>query len=213
MKILLTAFEPFGGETVNPAAEAAALLPGEMDGAEIVRLSVPVAFGKSIQTVLSAIDREKPDAVLCVGQAGGRAALTPERVAINISDASMPDQEGYTPRDESVCPDGPAAYFSTLPIRAMTEAIQAAGVPAQISDSAGTYVCNHLMYGVLHHLHTVCPDTLGGFLHVPYLHEQALRHPGSPGLSREDIARGLEAALRVVIQTLRQKNDEAKKSL
>lgn len=200
MKILLTAFEPFGGETVNPAQEAAALVKNEIAGAEIVKISVPVVFGKSIETVLRAMEKEQPDAVLCLGQAGGRAGLTPERVAINLDDASMPDNGGNRPVDQPIFPDGPAAYFSTLPIKAMVSAIRQAGVPASVSNSAGAYVCNHLMYGVLYHIVRSFPAMRGGFMHVPYLHEQVLTRPGTPSLSREDMVKGIEAALKAIAE-------------
>ena len=200
MKILLTAFEPFGGETVNPAQEAAALVKNEIAGAEIVKISVPVVFGKSIETVLQAMEKERPDAVLCLGQAGGRAGLTPERVAINLNDASMPDNGGNRPVDQPIFPDGPAAYFSTLPVKAMVSAIRQAGVPASLSNSAGAYVCNHLMYGVLYHIARSFPAMRGGFMHVPYLHEQVLTRPGTPSLSREDMVKGIEAALKAIAE-------------
>ena len=200
MKILLTAFEPFGGETVNPAQEAAALVKNEIAGAEIVKISVPVVFWKSIETVLRAMEKERPDAVLCLGQAGGRAGLTPERVAINLDDASIPDNAGNRPVDQPIFPDGPAAYFSTLPVKAMVSAIRQAGVPASVSNSAGAYVCNHLMYGVLYHIARSFPAMRGGFMHVPYLHEQVLTRPGTPSLSREDMVKGIEAALKAIAE-------------
>ncbi len=152
MKILLTAFEPFGGEAINPAQEAVNAIPERVAGARIVKLAVPTVFGRSIETVYEAMKRERPDAVLCVGQAGGRAELTVERVAINLIDAEIPDNEGLQPRDTPVFPDGPAAYFASLPVRAMAESIKGAGVPARISYTAGTFVCNQLMYGVLYYI-------------------------------------------------------------
>lgn len=200
MKILLTAFEPFGGEKINPAQEAMRLVPDETAGAEIVKISVPVVFGKSIETVLQAMEREKPDAVLCLGQAGGRTGLTPERIAINVEDARIPDGEGNRPVDKPVYADGPAAYLSSLPVRAMEAAVREAGIPAYLSSSAGTYVCNHLMYGVLYHIEKSFPGTRGGFMHVPYAHEQAAERPGTPSFSLRDIAAGVEAALRAVAE-------------
>ena len=150
MKILVTAFEPFGGERVNPAQEAVAKIGARCHGAEIVKVSVPVVFGEAIETVYTAMKAEQPDVVLCVGQAGGRSAVTPERVAINVNDAGSPDNKGNQPVDEPVFADGAAAYFSTLPIKRIVERVRAAGVPAGVSNSAGTYVCNNLMYGVLY---------------------------------------------------------------
>lgn len=195
MKILLTAFEPFGGESVNPAWEAVRTVKAPA-GAELIRLQVPTVYGRTGETVLDAVRRERPDAVLCVGQAAGRAALTPERVAINCRDAAIPDNAGQRPTDEPVVPGGPAAYFSTLPVRAMTEAIRAAGVPAGISNTAGTFVCNDLLYALLHGLAREYPGIRGGFIHVPCLPEQAARRAdGTPFLPLSEIVRGLEAAL------------------
>ena len=201
MKILLTAFEPFGGEAVNPAQEAVTLVPEEVAGTQIVKITVPVVFSRAIETVCDAIDREIPDAVLCIGQAGGRFTLTPERVAINIDDARIPDNAGNRPVDRPIATEGPAAYFATLPVKAMVEAIQRAGIPASLSNSAGTYVCNHLMYGVLHYLACCHPEIKGGFMHVPYLHEQVKDKPNTPSLSKEEIAKGIEAALEAIVET------------
>jgi len=151
-------------------------------------------FGKSIETVTEAIDRQQPDAVLCIGQAGGRPDLTPERIAINIDDARIPDNEGRQLLDTPVVPGGPAAYFSTLPVKAMAAAIREAGLPASVSNTAGTFVCNHLMYGVLHHLAIHCPQVRGGFMHVPFIPSQVTHRP-APSMAVTDIARGIEAAV------------------
>lgn len=192
MKLLLTAFDPFGGGTINPALEAVKLV-GVVAGVDIIKLEVPTVFGTSVDTVISAIEKHLPDAVLCVGQAGGRTGLTPERVAINIDDARIPDNEGHQPVDRPIAAEGPAAYFSTLPVKAMTAAIRQAGLPSDLSNTAGTFVCNHLMYGVLHHLAKHHPAIRSGFLHVPFLPQQ-----GSPSLPLEDIARGIEAAIAAI---------------
>ena len=198
MKILLTAFEPFGGERINPALEAVKLVADKIGAAEIVKLEVPTVFGKCIAAVAEAIERERPEAVLCIGQAGGRSALTPERVAINVDDARIPDNEGDQPLDRPIFPDGPAAYFATLPVKAMVEAIRAAGIPASLSNTAGTFVCNHLMYGVLYTLEKRFPGVRGGFLHVPYAPEQVVDKPGQPSMSIQLIARGIEAAIAAI---------------
>lgn len=195
MKILLTAFEPFGGDTVNPAQEAVRLVPDTVAGAQIVKLDVPVVVGKSVTVVRDAMEREQPDAVLCIGQAGGRIGLTPERVAINIDDARIPDNEGNQPIDQPVFADGAPAYFSNLPVKAMVAAIREAGVPASLSNSAGTFVCNHLMYGVLYHIAKSWPQMRGGFMHVPFLHEQIMNRPNTPSLSTQDIVTGICAAI------------------
>ena len=201
MKILLTAFEPFGGEKINPAKEALALVPDEVAGARIIKMEVPVVFGKAIEIVHQAMKREKPDAVLCVGQAGGRAGITPERVAINMDDARIPDNAGNQPVDMPIFPDGAPAYFSSLPVKAMTQMIRDAGIPASLSNTAGTYVCNHLMYGVLYHIDRSFPGMKGGFMHVPFMHEQVMDKQNTPSLSREDIARGIEAALTAIVRS------------
>ena len=192
MKLLLTAFDPFGGGTINPALEAVKLM-GVVARVDIIKLEVPTVFGTSMDTVISAIEKHLPDAVLCVGQAGGRTGLTPERVAINIDDARIPDNAGHQPVACPIAAEGPAAYFSTLPVKAMTAAIRQAGLPSDLSNTAGTFVCNHLMYGVLHPLAKHHPAIRAGFLHVPFLPQQ-----GSPSLPLEDIARGIEAAIAAI---------------
>ncbi len=202
MKILLTAFEPFGGETVNPSLEAAKDVPGRIGEAGIVLRTVPVTFAGAADAVIRAARTERPDAVLCLGQAGGRAALTPERVAINLDDARIPDNAGACPKEQPIDPDGPAAYFSRLPVRAMAERIRSAGVPAEVSCTAGTFVCNHLMYALLRWIDTEAPELAGGFMHVPYLDEQTKGRPGVPSLPREEITRGIAAALEAIAESL-----------
>ncbi len=199
MKILLTAFEPFGGDAINPAQEAVAQVADRIGEAEIVKLSVPVVFGKSVEVVRRTMEAERPDVVLCIGQAGGRFGLTPERVAINIDDARIPDNEGNQPLDKPIFEDGAPAYFTSLPVKAMVAAIREAGVPSSLSYTAGTYVCNHLMYGVLYHIAKSFPGTRGGFMHVPFLHEQVMARPNTPSLSTEDIVRGIEAAIGAIL--------------
>ena len=196
-KILITGFEPFGGESVNPALEAVKKLQKcSLIGAEIVTCSVPVVHLNSINTVIEAIKTHQPDYVITVGQAGGRAGITPERIAINVDDYRIPDNEGNQVIDEAVTKDGPAAYFSTLPIKAMVKAMQDKGIPAQVSNSAGTYVCNHLFYGVQHFL----KDTnIGhGFVHIPLLPSQSTGGD-KPTLSLELIVEGLAAAAQAII--------------
>ena len=199
MKLLLTAFDPFGGEKINPALEAVKRVQDKIGDLEIVKLEVPTVFYKSIDTVANAIEKEHPDVVLCIGQAGGRFDLTPERVAININDARIPDNEGNQPLDGPVFADGETAYFATLPIKAMAEEIRKAGVPASVSNTAGTYVCNHLMYGVLYTLANKYPDVRGGFMHVPFITSQVInRKPIAPSLSLEQIVTGIEAAVKAI---------------
>ena len=196
-KLLLTAFAPFDGERINPALEAVKLVKDKIGNLLIVKLEVPTVFGKSIDTVREAIEREKPDFVLSIGQAGGRAEITPERVAINLDDARIPDNEGNQPIDEPIFPDGENAYFSTLPVKAMVEAIRKEGLPSSLSNSAGTYVCNHLMYGVLYYLDKR-PVIKAGFIHVPYIPEQVKNKKDIPSLELSEIVRGLEAAITAI---------------
>lgn len=204
MKLLLTAFDPFGGSAVNPALEAVKLVADNVAGVEIAKLEVPTVFGKSVATVAEAIAREKPDAVLCIGQAGGRYDLTPERVAINLDDARIPDNEGNQPIDTPIFADGEPAYFATLPIKAMVAKIREAGLPASVSNTAGTFVCNHLMYGVLYTLAKHYPGVRGGFMHVPFIPSQTVNRPSpAPSMAQTDIARGIEAAIAAIAE-----NDE-----
>lgn len=194
MKVLITAFNPFGGDQVNPALEAVKRMNAP-EGVDLCKLTVPTVFHKSIDTVHAAVKREKPDAVLCVGQAGGRFEITPERVAINVDDARIPDNEGNQPVDRPIFADGPSAYFTMLPVKAMVEAIRGGGLPSSLSNTAGTFVCNHLMYGVLYVLHHEFPGVRGGFIHVPFIPEQVLERPNTPCMSLADITRGLELAV------------------
>ncbi len=196
MKILLTAFEPFGGEKTNASLEAMKGIRAPR-GTELIRIEVPTVFGLAGETVLRAVREERPDVVLCLGQAAGRAAVTPERVAINVRDASIPDNAGEMPQDEPIVPGGPAAYFSTLPIRAMVSAAQAAGVPAAISNSAGTFVCNDLMYSLLHSLAAEFPQIRAGFVHVPAC-VPLEEGPSVPILSTEKAVAAIEAMLTVI---------------
>lgn len=199
--ILLTGFEPFGGECSNPSWDAVQALDGERIGAHRVAVRcLPVEFGASLAALRQAIHELSPTLVLCIGQAGGRAQLSLERVAINIDDARIPDNAGACPIDEPIVADGPAAYFSDLPIKAMLQALREAGIPAEVSQTAGTYVCNHVFYGLMHLLRNA-PGVRGGFIHIPYSIEQAACHPGAPGLPIATVSEGLRIALRVALQT------------
>lgn len=201
MKVLITGFDPFGGEQVNPAYESVKLLPDRLDTAagrvDIVRAEIPTQFHRSIERVKALIAEHRPDVVLCVGQAGGRSGVTPERVAINIDDARIADNAGAQPIDEPIVESGAPAYFATVPVKAIVCALEEAGIPASLSNSAGTYVCNHVMYGLLHHLAAEHPAVRGGFIHVPYSAEQVADRPHLPALPLRTIADGLAIAIRV----------------
>jgi pyroglutamyl-peptidase len=197
MKALVTGFEPFGGEPINPALEAIAHLPARLDAIEIVTAALPAVFGRALDALEDAIIANDPDIVLCVGQAGGRPALSLERVAINIDDARIPDKAAQQPIDRPVVAGGPAGYFATLPIKAAAAALRDAGLPAIVSNTAGTFVCNHVFYGLMHLAATRGLRLRGGFLHVPYLPSQAARQPGAPSMALDDIVRGIEIVLRI----------------
>lgn len=200
MKILVTGFDPFGSDKINPAIEAVKRLPDTIKGAKIIKLEIPTVFNKSAQVVHQAIVKEQPDYVLNVGQAGGRSALTPERVAININDGRIPDNDGYQPLDEPIQPDGDTAYFTQLPIKAMAKAIRAAGLPAIVSNTAGTYVCNHIFYQVQYMRTKEFPKLKAGFIHIPFLPEQVITRPNQPSMALADIVKGLAAAIGAIVE-------------
>ena len=200
MKILVTGFDPFGSDKINPAIEAVKRLPDTIKGAKIIKLEIPTVFNKSAQVVHQAIVKEQPDYVLNVGQAGGRSALTPERVAININDGRIPDNDGYQPLDEPIQLDGDTAYFTQLPIKAMAKAIRAAGLPAIVSNTAGTYVCNHIFYQVQYMRAKEFPKLKAGFIHIPFLPEQVITRPNQPSMALADIVKGLTAAIGAIVE-------------
>lgn len=187
-KLLITGFEPFGGGDRNPSALAVERLPDRVGDFELCKLLLPTVFAEAPRVVLEKAGEFCPDVVISVGQAGGRDAVTPERIAVNIRDARIADNAGNQPRGEFVCSDGPAAYFSTLPVEAMAQAIRDAGIPATVSNSAGAFVCNDVMYSLLHHYAGTA--VRAGFIHVPYIPEQ-----GSPSLPLEKIVEALIAAI------------------
>jgi pyroglutamyl-peptidase len=187
-RLLITGFDPFGGADINPAWEAVALLPDTIGDFELCKCRIPTAFGEAARAVLEQAAEFQPNVILCVGQAGGREAVTPERIAVNIRDASIPDNRGCLPRGERIAPEGPAAYFATVPVEDMVQAISRAGLPSRASNSAGAFVCNETLYLLLHYFDKT--DTRVGFIHVPYLPEQ-----GSPSLSVENTAAALAAAI------------------
>lgn len=193
--VLVTGFEPFGGEKTNPSWDVCQALPGEIAGMRVERLRVPCEFRRAIEVAAEAIERTRPSLVVCLGQAGGRALIGVERVAINVDDARIPDNVGAQPVDELVAANGPPAYFASLPVKAMAAAIRAAGVPAEVSNSAGTFVCNHLMYGVLHYLAAGGSRARAGFIHVPFSEEQAVEKPTAPCMSVAAMVKGITAAI------------------
>ena len=191
MKVLITGFDPFGGENINPALEAVKLLPDNISDAEVIKIEIPTVFRKSLEKINEEIEKYNPDIVISIGQAGGRFDITPERVAINLDDARIADNEGKQPIDISIYEDGEPAYFSNLPIKAMVNEIKEGGLPASVSNTAGTFVCKY-------------PNMKAGFIHVPYIPAQVIDKPGKPSMSIADISKGLELAIKAAIEN---KND------
>ena len=204
MKILVTGFDPFGGEKINPALETIKRLPDTILGAQIIKLEIPTVVGKSLAKITEAVEKENPDAVLSIGQAGGRSEITVERIGINIDDCRIPDNEGNQPIDEPVIKGGPAAYFVTVPIKAIVENIKAHNIPASISNTAGTFICNHVCYGVAHLAaqRTAAGKPMkSGFIHIPFLPEQVIGKPAlTPSMSLETIVSGITHALEAIVK-------------
>ena len=200
--ILLTGFEPFGGESTNPswaaAEEAASRLRAE--GLEVQAVELPCVFGDAVRVLEAALEQYRPELVICAGQAGGRSRVSLERIAINCDDARIPDNAGNAPVDQPVVTGGPAAYFSSLPVKAALAALLAAGIPAEVSQTAGTYVCNHVFYGLMHALRLL-PGARGGFVHVPF--EPAQVPPGGtdPALPLEQLVEALAVVVRTSLAT------------
>jgi pyroglutamyl-peptidase len=199
--VLVTGFEPFGGETVNPSAEIARRLDGRLvAGRRVAGLVLPCVFTEARERLESELRSRRPILVICFGQAGGREGITPERVALNIDEASIPDNAGRQPADRPIVPGGPAAYWSTLPITDIVAGLRARGLPSSVSNTAGTFVCNHVFYGLMRALR-LRRGVRGGFIHVPWLPEQGAAHGGQPSLPLETMVEGaliaLEAALAV----------------
>lgn len=199
MKILVTGFDPFGGESINPSIEAVKKLPENIAGAEIIKLEVPTVIGKSIDKIKEKLEEVHPDVVLSIGQAGGRTDIGVERIGINCDDCKIKDNEGNQPIDEKIIKDGPAAYFSTLPIKAMVKNIKAGGVPASVSNTAGTFICNHVLYGVLHLQASKYKEMRAGFIHIPFLPEQVVEKKNMPSMTLESIVKGLTLAIEAIV--------------
>jgi pyroglutamyl-peptidase len=194
--ILLTGFEPFGGECVNPSQiTVQSLRAKRFGGINLVTSILPVSRFAATQQLDTLINETKPDVVMMLGEAGTRARISPERVAINVDDYRMPDNSANQPKDEAIIADAPTAYFSTLPIRAMVKAMTDADIPAAISNSAGTYLCNRVFYWALHYINTHNLPIKAGFIHLPYLHEQTINKRDCPSLSRETMIEGIRLSL------------------
>lgn len=200
MKVLITGFTPFGGEKINPSYEAVKLISDKIAEAKIIKLELPTVFGKSIDTLAECIEREKPDVVICVGQAGGRFEVSMERVAINLDDARIEDNEGNKPIDNVIYEDGENAYFTNLPIKAMVKKIRDNNIPANVSNTAGTFVCNHIMYGLLYLIDKKYPNIKGGFIHVPFIPQQVLTKRQTPYMTLNEITKGLTHAIEAVVE-------------
>jgi pyroglutamyl-peptidase len=197
MKALVTGFEPFGGDRVNPSFEALERLPPRLGTLDIATRPLPVVYRATLLALRQAITATAPDIVLCIGLAGGRCELSLERVAINIDDARIPDNDGNQPIDKPVVAGAPAAYFATLPIKAAIRALREAGLPAAVSNSAGTFLCNHVFFGLMHEAAIADGRFRGGFLHVPFLPSQAAKVPGAPSMALEQIVEGIEIILSI----------------
>ena len=196
--VLLTGFEPFNKETINPAWEAVRALAGWAgDGFVVEVRQLPCVFGDAQEVLKDTIGSLQPDVVIAVGQAGGRVDMSVERVAINVDDAPIPDNAQQQLMDQPIVADGPAAYFSTLPIKAIVRALRDAGLPASVSQTAGTFVCNHVFYGLMHH--TSGSAIKAGFIHIPYLPQQAAAHPGAASMAQAEVIRGLKVAIDVAL--------------
>ena len=201
MKIIVTGFDPFGGEKINPSIECVKALP-EVEGVELIRLELPTVFKESAKRLNEVINEVKPDVVLSVGQAGGRPGITMERIAINVDDARIPDNISQQPIDEAIQTEGAAAYFSTLPIKRIVKAIREAGISAEVSNSTGTFVCNHIMYQALFAATKDDKPFKAGFMHIPFIPEQTTDKPSLP-------LKESTKALQIAIETIRDYlNDE-----
>lgn len=202
--VLLTGFEPFGGERINPSGELARALGGEtINGHRVIAAILPVAFAATVPALEALLETHRPALVLATGQAGGRSELAIERVAANLIDARIADADGLQPIDEPVIADAPAAYFSTLPVKAMLARLRVLGIPASLSQSAGLYVCNQVFFALAHLVATRYRGTRAGFVHVPWLPEQAARHQGQPSMALETMIAGVRAAIECAVATRR----------
>ena len=200
MKILVTGFDPFGGEPINPAIESVKRLPDNIAGAEIIKLEIPTLRKKSLEKIEKAINEHNPDVILSIGQAGGRFDISIERVGINLDDFRIPDNEGNQIIDEPIFPDGENSYFVKLPVKAMVQNVQKNNIPASVSYTAGTFVCNHVLYGVLYLIEKKYKGKKSGFIHIPFLPQQVVDKRNMPSMELNTIVKGLTAAIEAIVK-------------
>lgn len=200
MKILVTGFDPFGGEPINPAIESVKRLPVNIEGAEIIKLEIPTVRKKSLEKIEKAINEHNPDVILSIGQAGGRFDISIERVGINLDDFRIPDNEGNQIIDEPIFPDGENSYFVKLPVKAMVQNVQKNNIPASVSYTAGTFVCNHVLYGVLYLIEKKYKGKKSGFIHIPFLPQQVVDKRNTPSMELNTIVKGLTAAIEAIVK-------------
>ncbi len=200
MKILVTGFDPFGGEPINPAIESVKRLPDNIAGAEIIKLEIPTVRKKSLEKIEKAINEHNPDVILSIGQAGGRFDISIERVGINLDDFRIPDNEGNQIIDEPIFPDGENSYFVKLPVKAMVQNVQKNNIPASVSYTAGTFVCNHVLYGVLYLIEKKYKGKKSGFIHIPFLPQQVIDKRNMPSMELNTIVKGLTAAIEAIVK-------------
>ena len=200
MKILVTGFDPFGGEPINPAIESVKRLPDNIEGAEIIKLEIPTVRKKSLEKIEKAINEHNPDVILSIGQAGGRFDISIERIGINLDDFRIPDNEGNQIIDEPIFPDGENSYFVKLPVKAMVQNVQKNNIPASVSYTAGTFVCNHVLYGVLYLIEKKYKGKKSGFIHIPFLPQQVVDKRNMPSMELNTIVKGLTAAIEAIVK-------------
>ena len=199
MRVLITGFDKFGGESINPSNLCVNSLPDIIENIEIKKITLPTVFKDSSRVLEENIKSFSPSIVICVGQAGGRSKITPEHIAINIDDARIPDNIGNSPIDEIIRKDGENAYFSTLPIKAIVDELNKNNIPSAISNTAGTFVCNHIMYEALYITSKKYPNIKAGFIHIPYIEEQIKNKPNMPYMKKEDIITALELIIKTAV--------------
>ena len=200
MKILVTGFDPFGGEPINPAIESVKRLPDNIEGAEIIKLEIPTVRKKSLEKIEKAINEHNPDVILSIGQAGGRFDISIERIGINLDDFRIPDNEGNQIIDEPIFPDGENSYFVKLPVKAMVQNVQKNNIPASVSYTAGTFVCNHVLYGVLYLIEKKYKGKKSGFIHIPFLPQQVVDKRNMPSMELNTIVKGLTASIEAIVK-------------